>query len=65
MEQNDGQDETTADAAGPPGPVEGLTRLVAEVYNDADPNLRHAVRDSLRAGMPASVLNLELSPHPK
>jgi len=64
MEQIDGQDEPPAGAAAPPGSVAGLARLVAGVYGHADPDLRHAVRDSLQAGMPASVLNSDLSPHP-
>jgi len=64
MEQTDGRDETLPGVALPPGSVGGLARLVAEVYEHADPDLRHAVRDCLQAGMPASVLNSDLSPHP-
>ena len=64
MEQIDGQNETPAGAAAPPGSVVDLARLVAEVYEHADAGLRHAVRDSLQAGIPASVLNSELSTHP-
>lgn len=64
MEQIDGQDKTSAGMALPPASVVGLARLVAEVYEHADPQLRHAVRDSLQAGIPGSVLNSDLSPHP-
>jgi len=65
MEQIDGQNETPTGAAAPPGSVVELARLVAEVYSHADVGLRHAVRDSLQTGIPASVLNLELSPQPE
>ncbi len=36
--------------------VAGLARRVAEVYERADDDLRHAVHDSLLAGLPQSVL---------
>ena len=36
--------------------VAGLARRVAEVYERADDDLRHAVHDSLMAGLPRSVL---------
>lgn len=36
--------------------VAGLAQRVAEVYGRADDDLRHAVHDSLMAGLPASVL---------
>ncbi|GAA1855672.1 hypothetical protein ACFFOM_04135 [Microlunatus capsulatus] len=36
--------------------VAGLAQRVAEVYGRADEDLRHAVHDSLMAGLPASVL---------
>ena len=36
--------------------VAGLARRVAEVYGRADEDLRHAVHDSLLAGLPQSVL---------
>ena len=45
----------------PPEPavVAGMARRVAEVYQHADEDLRHAVHDSLQAGMPSSVLVAE------
>ena len=36
--------------------VAGLARRVVEVYGRADDDLRHAVHDSLLAGLPQSVL---------
>ena len=63
MHEIEGQDETLPSAAPPPGPVARLASLVVAVYGDADPDLRHAVRDSLRAGIPASTLNSDLSQH--
>jgi hypothetical protein len=42
-----------------PATVAGLARRVLEVYQGADDDLRHAVHDSLQAGLPRSVLLAE------
>ena len=63
MNQIEGRGAAEPEAA-PAGSVAELVSLVASVYEHADPDLRHAVRNTLQAGIPASVLTSDLSQHP-